>query len=76
MTRRKQETEPTTKRLAAMGRALRDFGYRSLTDDQVRQEAEKLMKGAEPTNIIATFVHGWLKEAGILPEPPAGKEGK
>jgi hypothetical protein len=78
MTRRTktQEAEPTKRRLATMGRALRGFGYRSLTDDQVRQEAKKLMKGEEPKNIIAMFVHDWLKQAGILPAPAAGKEGQ
>lgn len=46
---------------------LRDFGYGSLTDDFVRQQAEKLIAGEPARGVIAMFLQKPLREAGLLP---------
>lgn len=56
----------TDDQIATMTKALRAFGYSTVTIDFVRQESEKLLAGEEPTNVIGMFVKDWLKEAGLL----------
>lgn len=38
-------------------RDLRDFGYPNLTEDEVREQLEKVLKG-EKLNVIGMFIEG------------------
>ena len=48
-------------------RNLRQFGYPSLTEDEVRAEVEGLAVGEEPQGIIGMFARDMLVKAGLLP---------
>ncbi len=41
---------------------LRDFGYRSLTNDWVEAEIKRLYEGGEPGGGPSMFLGKWLKE--------------
>ena len=75
------ETKPpkrlTTEAVQAITSALHDFGYKDLTDDQVRELSDELLDGsiAYPFRtgvtprggVITRFIAGQLSDAGWLP---------
>ncbi|NIR12952.1 MAG: hypothetical protein GWN86_02950 [Desulfobacterales bacterium] len=46
----------TPYQIKTMWFGLRKFGYKNLTEAQVREQAEKILRGEEPTNIIGEFI--------------------
>lgn len=62
-------TTLTERSIHSIGNALREFGYTTLTDVEVREAADALLAG-EPANsdVIRMFVARMLREAGLLPE--------
>ena len=46
---------------------LREFGYGSLTEDQVLQSYDKAMTGEKPTNIIDMMTRKQLEQNDMLP---------
>jgi hypothetical protein len=53
--------------------SLREFGYRDLTETEVRETANGLLDGsvARDRDIIAMFIHGLLRDAGVLKDDEA-----
>lgn len=49
-------------------RSLRDFGYTSLSEQEVREAADRVLAGEKPTDIIAMFVADMIRKAGLMPE--------
>lgn len=54
------------KQIMAMRKALVDFGYSDLSDKFVREKAEEILKGDEPTEIIGMFLKSFLEEAKLI----------
>ena len=54
------ENDPDTT-VQAFLKALRDFGYDLLSDDQVREACEAVKDGEQPQDIIQMFVRGWFQ---------------
>jgi len=45
-----------------LGKALRDFGYTSITDEWVEAEIRRLLDGGEAKGGPSKFLVGWLKD--------------
>ena len=63
-------TRLTDRSVHSIGNSLREFGYTGLTDQEVREAADRLTSG-EPVNnsdIIEMFVARMLREAGLIPD--------
>ena len=77
----RDETKPpkrlTAEAVQAITNALRDFGYKDLTDDRVRELSDGLLDGSiaypfrtgvSPRGgVITRFIAGQLSDAGWLP---------
>lgn len=61
----KKKPELSEKQIANMGRALLDFGYH-LKDWEVRAAVNKILEGAEPTDMVGMYVKSYLEEAGLV----------
>lgn len=57
-------TRITSRHAHIMGKWLRAFGYADVTDGEVEQKANDLLAGGKPTDVVATFIAGWLHDAG------------
>jgi hypothetical protein len=66
----KEQVKLTDRSVHSIGSSLREFGYATLTDDEVRNAADRLLAGEEPTgnDVIEMFVARMLREAGLLPD--------
>lgn len=62
--------ELTDRSVKSIGDSLREFGYTSLTDDEVRRTANQLLRGIDmsESDVIALFIRRMLREAGMLPD--------
>lgn len=59
----------TDRSVKSIGDALREFGYTGLTDDEVRETGNRLLAGGDPSgDVIAMFMAGMLRDAGLLTE--------
>lgn len=67
----------TDRRVHLVAQSLRDFGYPSVTDEQVRDLSDKLLDGRivcaqegelPEGGVITMFIHSQLVEAGVLKE--------
>jgi uncharacterized protein with PIN domain len=56
--------------LLAMAKALRDFGYPTVSVEEVRIASETALRGEKPADVIGMFVEGFLRDAGLLKETP------
>ena len=59
----------TERSVESIRKALVDFGYTGLTSEEVRETGKRLLAGGEPgSDVIAMFMQGMLRDAGLLPE--------
>lgn len=50
-------------------KALTEFGYTGLTVEEVRETGNRLLAGGDPgSDVIAMFMAGMLRDAGLLLE--------
>ena len=59
---------PDCKRIAAFLKAYREFGYSTLTRQDMSDSYERAMKGEQAGDIIAMLARRELLEAGIVKE--------
>lgn len=60
-TKMKQLWDKDPDKLAtALTETLKDFGYKGLTHEYVKEQITKLYAGEEPVGIIAMFLSEWL----------------
>jgi hypothetical protein len=60
------EGDLTLRSVESIRKALTDFGYTGLTNEQIADGGRHLLAGGEPRDIIETFMRGMLRDAGLL----------
>jgi hypothetical protein len=64
-------TTLTDRSIASIRSSLVEFGYSSLTTEEVREASNRMLAGEKPGDIIDMFVQRMLREAGVLKDPDA-----
>jgi hypothetical protein len=56
----------TDRSVSSITRALREFGYATLTEQEVREASERVLSDQPSQGIIDMFIADYCRDAGVL----------